>query len=428
MNPQLDRAVLLLQQSRPELAERELRQALLSDPNDPLAHAILSLTLAEQDKLSPATDEAQAAIAAGPDLALGHHALSVVLRRRNRLGEARVAASEAIRLDPENEDHWAELAQIELGERRWQAALDAAEHGLAIDPEHAACNNLRAIALVKLGRRDEAGATIDAALARNPDDAVTHANQGWTLLHAGEPRKAMEHFRESLRLDPTSDWAKAGIVEAMKARNPLYRWLLAYFLWASALDRRVLFGLVIGAWFGMQFLQGVGDKHPAARPYILPVLIAYVVFCLSTWLGAPLANLLLRFDRFGRYALSRDQVMGSNLIGVTLVAAVGCLVAGLILQGDAGTAMQICAIRFVLLMMPVAAIHNCPKGWPRWSAALISGMIAFWATLYVVITIVLILGTVPLPPPLLRTGGCFLITVVLSLFAGNALMAATVRR
>ncbi|HEX6986476.1 MAG TPA: tetratricopeptide repeat protein [Planctomycetaceae bacterium] len=47
MNPRLDRALLLLRQSRPELAERELRQALLADPNDPVAHAVLAIALAE---------------------------------------------------------------------------------------------------------------------------------------------------------------------------------------------------------------------------------------------------------------------------------------------------------------------------------------------------------------------------------------------
>ena len=39
-----------------------------------------------------------------------------------------------------------------------------------------------------------------AALARRPDDPMTHANQGWALLHEGKPYPAMEHFREALRL------------------------------------------------------------------------------------------------------------------------------------------------------------------------------------------------------------------------------------
>ena len=43
-----------------------------------------------------------------------------------------------------------------MGRRRWAAALATADRGLALDPEHAQCTNLRAMALVQLGRKDEA--------------------------------------------------------------------------------------------------------------------------------------------------------------------------------------------------------------------------------------------------------------------------------
>jgi Tfp pilus assembly protein PilF len=76
------------------------------------------------------------------------------------------------------------------------------ERGLERSPEDVPCTNMRAMALVRLNRRDEAGATIATALARNPEIAFSHANQGWTLLHQGDHRRAIEHFREALRLDP----------------------------------------------------------------------------------------------------------------------------------------------------------------------------------------------------------------------------------
>lgn len=426
-SPHLTRAIVLLQQSRPELAERELRQALLADPNDPQAHAFLSLCLAEQNKLEGATDEAKAAIGAAPDLALGHYALSVALRRRSRFDAAREAIGEAIRLDPGDANHWGELASIELERRDWKGALEAAERGLAIDPEDATCTNLRAIALVKLGRREEAGATIDAALARDPDDPVTHANQGWTLLHAGQPRKAMEHFREALRLDPTSDWARAGIVEAMKAKNPLYRWLLAYFLWAARLDRRVLWGLIVGFWFGARFLNQLGDRMPAAKPFVLPVIAAYAAFALLTWVGAPLANLMLRLDRFGRHALSPEQVKGSNLVGLTVLAAVGFLVAGLIAGGDVRLALLLNALWLGLLTIPVSMIYNCPKGWPRLAAAGIAGVLAVWAGGTAAETVAAIAG-LPWPAVFFRSMGMYPWGILGASFAGNALAGATVRR
>ena len=235
-SPHLQRAILLLQQRRMDLAEQELRRALLENPHDATALSLLANCLARQDRLEDATHTARAAIVADPGNALGYYMLGVVLRQRNRFDEAAEAVGQAIRIEPDQSTHWAELAQIELNRQHWDAALQAAERGLAHDAEDVDCTNLRAMALVKLGRREEAGQTIDVALARDPDNAVSHANRGWTLLESREPRKAMEHFREALRLNPDLDWARSGIAEAMKARNPLYRWLLAYFLWMAKLS------------------------------------------------------------------------------------------------------------------------------------------------------------------------------------------------
>jgi tetratricopeptide (TPR) repeat protein len=78
------------------------------------------------------------------------------------------------------------LAAIRFDQRRWQDALTAAEQGLQNNSGHVGCTNLRAMALVKLGRRQEAGASIDVALAKNPENAITQANQGWTLLEKGD--------------------------------------------------------------------------------------------------------------------------------------------------------------------------------------------------------------------------------------------------
>ena len=107
----------------------------------------------------------------------------------------------------------------------------AAERGLAIDPEHNVCTNLRAMALVQLGRKDEAAETLGSALANDPENALTHANQGWALLHQGDHQRALEHFREALRIDPELEWAQAGIVEALKAQYLIYRLMLRFFLW-----------------------------------------------------------------------------------------------------------------------------------------------------------------------------------------------------
>ena len=179
-------------------------------------------------------------------MAFCHYVRGRVLCRQDRLKEAEASAQEAIRQDPDDADYLGLLASIELGRRRWAAALEAADRGLALDPEHAQCTNLRAMALVQLGRKDEAEQTLGSALANDPENALTHANQGWALLHRGDHQKALEHFREALRIDPELDWARAGIVEALKARHLIYRLMLRFFLWMGRQARVAQWVIILG--------------------------------------------------------------------------------------------------------------------------------------------------------------------------------------
>src|SRR5439155_8849364 len=140
------------------------------------------------------------------------------------------------------------------------------------------------------------------------------------------PRPALDHFREALRLEPGLEWARAGIVEALQARNFVYRWLLAWFLWMSRLTPQVQWGLVIGAFLGQRFIRQLADNNRDLAPFLWPLLYAYFGFVLLTWLAPSFFNLLLRLDRFGRYALSRDQVRGANLLAACLAVVLGSLV------------------------------------------------------------------------------------------------------
>ncbi|HVV71581.1 MAG TPA: tetratricopeptide repeat protein [Verrucomicrobiae bacterium] len=363
MNPNLQRGLLLYQQDRHDMAQAELRQALAAEPHNSYAHSLLALCLSEEEKYKEATEEAQQAIHLEPDSSFAHFAHARVLHDRNHFAEAQVALEEAIRLDSAEADYFCLLAGIYLQEQRWKESLAAAEAGLQLDPEHVGCTNLRAMALVKLGRRAEAGATIDAALAKNPENALTHANQGWTLLEKGDPRKALEHFREALRLDPENEWARRGIVEALKARHFIYALMLKYFFWMSRFSSRGQWGIILLGYFGNRLLGGISASNPSLAPWLLPLRILYVAFALMTWLAYPFFNLLLRLNRFGRLALSREQTVASNWFGLCLFLALASL-AGWCWQGFKSTWL-LAALVFGLLLLPVSAIFRCSVGWPR---------------------------------------------------------------
>jgi len=255
------------------------------------------------------------------------------------------------------------LANIHLQEARWRDALNAAEQGLQFDPEHVGCTNLQAIALVKLGRKSEAGRTIHTALSRNPDNALTHANQGWTLLEQGQPKAAAEHFREALRLDPQNEWARQGIIEALKAQNIIYALMLKYFLWMAKFSRRGQWGIILAGYIGNRLLGVLANAEPDLAPWIWPLRILYLVFALMTWLAYPFFNLLLRLNKFGRWVLSPEQTAASNWFGLCLLLALVSL-GGCVFRGF-DSPWLIAALVFGLLLLPVTAIYKCDAGWPR---------------------------------------------------------------
>ena len=364
------------------MAEAELHLALADNGQNAEAHRLLATCLLEREQFDPAEAEARMAIHLAPDEASPHLTLAWVLYTRRRDGEARRAVEEAIRLDANQVHAFGLLAWIWFRAENWQAALQAADQGLAIDPEDSDSTNVRAMALVKLGRRKEAGRTIDAALARDPEDAATHANQGWTLLEAGSRAKAMEHFREALRLDPNQEWARAGIVEGLKSKNFVYRWLLRYFLWMSRLGGRKQWFIIIGLFVLIRILSGLSKSTPAIAPFVEPIIVLYSLFALLTWLGSPLFNLLLILDKSGRYALSGDERKGTLIVVGILVAAVAFVVLGFLLQsGQVMTA----AVNTALFSIPASAIYRgCSAGWPRQTLAAVTVVIGAigWVPLF----------------------------------------------
>ena len=369
MNAPINRALHLFQISRYADAELELRRALAEHPHDPQAHALLGLCLARQEKLPEAQAEVEQAILLAPDWDYAHFCRATVLQDRRRYDDALASIREALRLDPASPRNYARLAAILYSQGKWQESLDAALDGLQYDAEHVDCTSYRTAALTKLGRQQEAIATVDESLARDPDDSYAHANKAWALLHEGKPRPAIEHFQEALRLDPTNEYARHGMVEALKARNPIYRVVLGYFLWMARLDGKARWAVILGAYFGSQLLAALSRSMPALTPWILPIQIAYLLFVLLTWFAMPLFNLLLRLNRFGRHALSQDQRRASNWFGLCVAIAIGCVIATIVTDN---WTYALAAIVTMGTALPIVTIFQCEPGWPRQATTLLS--------------------------------------------------------
>jgi tetratricopeptide (TPR) repeat protein len=365
-----ERGWMLAQQRRPELAEREYRLALLQDPHDADAHALLALVLADQEgRGAEALQEAREAIALAPDEPLPHFAEARVHLEAERWDDARRAAEQAIRIDADDPMNYVALSAAHLGRRRWPEALAAADEALEIDPGHAGAANLRASALVHLGRRDEAAATLHGTLARDPENSDTHANQGWARLHAGDHPGALKHFREALRLDPESGWAREGFAEALKARNPLYAAMLRYFLWMDRLPARTRWMVVLGGFFGYQLVRGAAQANPGLAPLLVPVIVAYVAFVLLSWTAPQIFNAVLLASRDGRYVLSPEQRRSGGWMAAGLGAVAGF---GATALATGETWAVTCTLMFAALLIPLSATFRGPRGRPTRTLSMVT--------------------------------------------------------
>jgi tetratricopeptide (TPR) repeat protein len=361
MSAHFERGLVLFSQNRFDLATREFRQALAQDPDNPLGHALLALCLAHEDDKEQSLREADEAVRLGPDQAFCHYARGRILMGQERLKEAEAAAIEARRLDPDDAEFCDLIGGIHVQRRNWREALQAAEEGLALDPDHAGCVNLRALALVNLGRKDEAAQALHSALANDPENSLTHANQGWALLHRGDHAKALEHFREALRIDPENEWARNGIIEALKARHFLYRVMLRFFLWMGRQGDLGRWAFILAILFGQNILASVSRSNPKLAPILLPLLLIVFGFLMLTWIASPLFNLLLRLNRFGRLALSSEQRSESSWIGGFFFLAVASLIGALTVWQP----LIVFAIYFGLLVFPLVVTFQRAPGRPR---------------------------------------------------------------
>lgn len=311
----ITRAHLLIEQGKYDLAERELKNGLAQDINSADAHALLALCHIRQKRIEEAMKEAKTAIGLDPNEDFCHYILAMIYLEEDLLEEGEATIKEAIRLNPYNPEYFNTLGIIYFNKRKIETALAYFEDALALDAENVEATNMRARVLVTLGRKEEAAETFQAAFNRNPDNAYTHANQGWAQLELGNYKTSLEHFRQALRLDPEMDYAKSGMVEALKSKHWIYRSFLKFMFWTASMNSQVRWGLVIG----LVLIANI-------FPILLPI---YLIFVFFTWFATTIFDTLLRFNQYGKHALSEEQIKTSNYFAVCIGTGLTMLIAGL---------------------------------------------------------------------------------------------------
>lgn len=209
MTQQLDRARLLVNYGRYADAQNEIHQYLTVEPNDGEAHTLLAIVFLNLRKTEDAKAAIETAISLAPHEAYNFYIYSKVWYHLENTLEAEQKIREAISINPFTAEFFSWLAQIQLHKKDYTDALASADEGLAIEADNINCLNIRAIALTKLNKKQEAFETMQDALTGDPENSMTHANTGWSMLEHGDQKAALNHFTEALRLDPNNEWPKA---------------------------------------------------------------------------------------------------------------------------------------------------------------------------------------------------------------------------
>jgi tetratricopeptide (TPR) repeat protein len=109
---------------------------------------------------------------------------------------------QAVVSDPHHIDAWMLLGQLALDARQYGEAAKAFHRVRELAPDQPGLNLLLGRALFHAGKVAESVIELDAALADDPDDAIAHLYRGLAMMRLGRTDEAVEAVQKAAELDP----------------------------------------------------------------------------------------------------------------------------------------------------------------------------------------------------------------------------------
>ena len=317
----LQRARALVDVRRYEQALEELQKALGVNPESGSAWMLTLICYTQMQRHGQAIQLAKDMLQQQAEEPLVYYLLALNLANDNSLDEAIEVATRGLSIVPTYTDLLGLLGQMKSVNKEWEEALEYANRALAMEPNHIMALNVRVAALNKLGRKEEMQSSMHDTLAADPNSSYAHSNVGWAHLESREHLQAKEHFTEALRLDPNNNQARVGLLESLKAKNIFYRVFLNWVFFMSKQSEQAQWMIIIGAFLGYRYLYQLTTTYPI----LMPVVVLLAISFYATWMITPFSNLLIKLDKVARYALTKEESMASNMVGVGLLLGVGSI-------------------------------------------------------------------------------------------------------
>jgi tetratricopeptide (TPR) repeat protein len=358
MNPYIERANLLLRQGRVNDAIVQIKSALEQNPDNDEALAMYARCYFDRKEFDEGIKTIRRAIAIDADNPYYFYLLGFAYYRKNMPAEAVTNLQKSIELNPYFCESFGLLALVQIEEKQFEKALQTANEGLAVDPENITCLNGRSVALNKLKRTDDAVATMQYALAQDPDNEFTHSTIGWNYLEKGKNKIAATHFREALRINPNNINARRGLKEALKSIIPPYRWMLQYSFWINNKGKKARWAVPLALYFSVRIFSSLLQSNSVTQTVGGIFIGLYLLFVLTTWLINPLANFFLLFHKDGKFAIDTTEkwtaiTVVSSLVTGMVFFGIACMVT----PGKIYPPLMVAAIAFWAMALPLGSIR-----------------------------------------------------------------------
>ena len=273
---------------------------------------------------------AEEAMALEPDEARNLQIFALCSTHLNKHKQARNALDSALLIDPEDAYSHYYMAWFMGTTGHWKVALSAIENALSLSPENVEFMAFRSQALSKLGRRDDAKHSTIQALQLNPDDPNALGQLGVVLRQEGDVVGSMRAYRDALRNDPNDEQARLGLLEAVRSRFILYRWLLNFELQVQRITPQFRGGITFLPFLSLRAIRGVvqSDINPIWKIVVVTIGGLYLLFIFSLWFGPIILDALSAVDPELSQILTRKQRIWSTSLLWTFIIGFCCVMAG----------------------------------------------------------------------------------------------------
>jgi predicted CXXCH cytochrome family protein len=150
-------------------AVKQIRKAILWDPNSPPFHHDLAIMLSTSGDTQGAIKALEDAIRLDPREAEYHYKLALALNESGDIAKSAAALERTVELDPTRARAWYNLGLARSGMNQPNEAVAALLRAESADPADAGIPYARATILARIGRRDEAVSATNRALQLRRD-------------------------------------------------------------------------------------------------------------------------------------------------------------------------------------------------------------------------------------------------------------------